>query len=119
LIVFDSIACPKGSTFKTWKDGYTGEEKKYTAYGCKNPNGDRVGFHIAWRDYGVKEHEGSFELDVPSGEWTYYHANGVVKSRGNFVDGEKDGTWNYWYENGDLKIIKVYDNGEVVDEEWN
>lgn len=96
IILSDTWACTKDAVFQTWDDGYPGDELKYKAIGCKTKTGIRVGYHIAWQDYGIKEHEGSFVDDKPSGEWSYYHDNGKLARRGNFRDGEYDGIWNYW-----------------------
>ena len=110
----ESWACPDGAVFKSWKDGYSGEEKKFTAYGCRDSDERRVGFHIAWREQGIKEHEGSFTEGKPSGEWSYFHEDGTLKSRGYFVGGEKDGFWSYWDTSGNFKNQKEYSNGTRI-----
>lgn len=103
-------ACPKGATYKTWKDGYPGEDKKYLAIGCRDSNGDRVGFHIAWKDYGIKEHQGWFKNDKPDGEWSYFHPNGSMSSRGFYDEGVRVGVWAYWDDDGKFTHERNYDD---------
>lgn len=115
VLLTDTWACPKNATFQTWKDGYPGQEQKYSAIGCKDKHGNRVGYHIAWKDYGIKEHEGEFVNDEPSGEWSYYHDNGYLDSRGFFRNGKRDGIWSFWDQTGKFLYDKKYNNGELVE----
>ncbi len=92
VLLMDTWACPKGSMLQEWRDRYSGQEYKFKAIGCKDISGDRVGYHIAWQDYGVKEHEGGFVKDKPTGEWSYYHKNGELSSRGFFQKGQNMGS---------------------------
>ena len=115
LILLDTWACPKNASLKTWKDGYLAEEHKFRAIGCKKRNGDRVGYHVAWKDYGIKEHEGEFVDDKPDGEWSYYHENGYLKSRGFFRLGKRVGVWDHWDKKGKYKYNKKYKDGGVIE----
>ena len=108
ILLSDSWACPKGASLKSWKDGYSNEEKKYKAIGCRDINNNRVGHHIAWKDYAVKEHEGGFIDDKADGEWSYYHDNGLLKSRGFYRKGTKDGLWSFWDKDGRFLYDKKY-----------
>ena len=111
VLLIDSWACPKNTVLKIWKDGYPGEVKKYKAIGCRDINGDRAGYHIAWKDYGIKEHEGAFHNDKPDDEWSYYHNNGLLQNRGFYVNGEKHGIWSHWDDKGYFLYDKKYENG--------
>jgi antitoxin component YwqK of YwqJK toxin-antitoxin module len=114
-ILTDTWACPKNATLQTWKDGYPGEKKKFMAIGCIDKRGNRVGYHIAWRDYGLKEHEGSFINDIPNGEWSYYHKNGALYRRGFFKDGKREGIWSAWDENGKFQYDERYRDGNLIE----
>jgi antitoxin component YwqK of YwqJK toxin-antitoxin module len=107
-ILSDTLACPKGSSLQQWKDTYRNSDKIFTAIGCKDKLGNRVGFHVAWKDYGIKEHEGSFIEDKSHGEWSYYHDNGLLKARGFFKNGERAGLWDYWDIDGIYVNSKDY-----------
>jgi len=115
ILLTDTWAGPEGAAFKTWKDGYPGKKNKYIGIGCKAVNGDRVGFHVAWRDYGIKEHEGSFQNDIPDGEWSYFHKNGALSSRGFFESGKRNGVWLYWDNEGSFLREATYDSGLNID----
>lgn len=114
MMTANSWACPKGSFLNIWMDGYPNKVKKYQAIGCKDASGHRHGFHITWKNYGVKKHEGNFENDIPNGEWSIYHDNGELDSRGFFVRGKKEGIWEYWDNTGMFLYYKKYSNGEFV-----
>ena len=92
-----------------------------------NAQGKKYGY---WKKYekNVLMYEGRFANDVPVGTFTYYHANGKVKSTSNFINGvhkvqtilyhangkkasegifvsqQKDGKWFYY--NNSEKLIK-------------
>ena len=114
ILLSDTWACPIGATLKIWKDGYPGEEKIYDAIGCRTLNGKRVGFHIAWKNYGIKEHEGGFIDDEPDGEWSYFHVNGNLHSRGFFIKGKRNGAWRFWDDSGKFLYERKYEHGEIV-----
>lgn len=48
-------------------------------------------------------------LTLPSGPFTYYHANGKVESRGLYVDGNKTGVWERFDVWGGALAEKIYD----------
>lgn len=114
VLLSDTWACPENAKLETWPDGYPGDEKKFKAIGCRDRLGNRVGHHIAWRDYGIKEHEGGFINDEPDGEWSYYHTNGALYQRGFMKNGKKEGIWSNWDENGNFQYDVTYRNDVVV-----
>jgi len=91
-----------------------------------------------WKKYEKEKliYEGRFVNDVPTGTFTYYYANGKIKSTSNFLNGvhkvestlydeqekkmaeglfidqEKHGQWNYFNNKGSLIKIESYKNGK-------
>ena len=102
------------ASLQTWDDGYPGENHDFKAVGCKTGSGDRIGYHVAWRYYNIKAHEGGFTNDTPSGEWSYFHKNGSLSSRGFFYEGKRDGVWEHWDNKGKFKYETEYKDGVIV-----
>jgi len=84
-----------------------------------------------WKSYDVKgklKYEGKFVDDIPTGTFTYYYPDGMVKAisemsdngrrsytklfhtngrlmgEGNYLDKVKDGTWNYYSDFDGVKV---------------
>ena len=51
----------------------------------------------------------------PHGEYLNHFNNGQIYVRGNYKAGKEIGAWRYFETNGDLRSIKNYGNGKLVD----
>ena len=94
--------------------------------------GRKQGYWKKYNEDGMILYEGTFESDIPVGEFTYfypdgttkarsafsvngrrthtitYHYSGKVMSEGFYVDQQKDSTWRYYYNTGTLLKEEFY-----------
>jgi len=71
-----------------------------------------------WYSNGNKETEGSysgtdqFNLPIKTGEWFYYHQNGIISEKQCYKNGIKDGEWIKYHDNGEIGYIHNYKDGK-------
>lgn len=63
------------------------------------------GRYVLLDQYGYTRVIGWYENDLPSGTWTYYHANGRRAMQGTCREGVRTGVWTAWYEDGRRRKI--------------
>jgi antitoxin component YwqK of YwqJK toxin-antitoxin module len=72
-----------------------------------------------WKYYypnGQLESIGNFNYDNPHGKWNWYYYDGSLKETGTFLNGNKAGTWYTYSLEGNLLSIKMFDEGELINE---
>ena len=63
---------------------------------------------------GILEGLGVLEDEKPTGNWTYFHENGVVSATGSWDSkGERNGKWVWHHSNGELQEENTFVNGEL------
>jgi len=65
---------------------------------------------------GQLESIGNFKYDNPHGKWKWYYYDGRLKETGTFLNGNKAGTWHTYSWEGKLLFIRMYDDGELINE---
>ncbi len=99
-------------------------QQKVTLYQDENDSIPKEVFYISQTDSatlsgpyeayftdGTLKVKGSYEKNIPHGEWKYYYENGNLKMRGPLQNGVNAGLWEYFYENGNLQMQgQIYDN---------
>ena len=48
-----------------------------------------------------------------TGQWTWKHASGEIKTQGNFYKGKRVGPWAWWREDGTQEAVEVYLDGKL------
>jgi antitoxin component YwqK of YwqJK toxin-antitoxin module len=80
-------------------------------------DGNREGVWKTWFADGTLASEMIFDMDTPSGKFTYYWENGKIRMTGRYDAGERTATWYRYDENGNLILSIVYREGKEV--MWN
>lgn len=63
-----------------------------------------------------KIEEGTYTMDRKTGEWIFYHEDGVTpKLKGTFVNGRPNGPYIKFWENGNTKEEGKFTNGKQTD----
>lgn len=102
-------------------------EKVYATYDNGNPklvftlvdnrdgNPDRIGEKSYYED-GQLRYEKHFKEGRPSGEWTFYYANGKMHAKGTFNTNDTMGTdWKFYNDKGEDFYQEDYDSMRVLD----
>ena len=73
------------------------------------------------KDYYIKERRiqmiGNYldsSCKVKNGSFTFYHANGILKSFGKYIQNKKDGLWMSFHNNGIIKDSAIYSMGRQI-----
>ncbi|MBN4051453.1 toxin-antitoxin system YwqK family antitoxin, partial [bacterium AH-315-M05] len=55
--------------------------------------------------------EGMYKNNKRTGEWIFYHENGVIEQKGKYVKGRPDEIWKWYYESGNLLREEHFERG--------
>jgi antitoxin component YwqK of YwqJK toxin-antitoxin module len=89
---------------------YQNGHKKQDGY--YNPENQKHGKWIYWREDGKKWSEGYFYEGKDDGMRKIWHENGARYYEGKYDKGIRVGTWKFWDENGKLVKEIDYDKGK-------
>ena len=68
-----------------------------------------------WKEYyedGNLKAEGSYNKDIKTGNWNFYHKNRTLEQEGSYTDkGKKEGIWKWYYDTGRLLREENFYNG--------
>lgn len=82
------------------------------AEGIMDEEGNKEG---PWEEYyteGGLRAKGSYTNNLKTGEWVYYHENGVLEQKGIYdEEGRPVGKWLWYYDNGNLWREEFFING--------
>lgn len=99
---------------------YSGSYKNNVPVGIHrffDKNGNIVNAYL-YNDNGAKIGEGIITGEgKKEGEWSYFNADGSVRSKGHFNNNLEQGSWRYFFKNGGTEQIGVYKNGKA-DGSW-
>lgn len=93
---------------ETQDDWWTTKPATYTTIG----QDDRHGRWISWYSNGQKEYEGTYENNLPEGQFTWWYPNSQVRVTGTYKKGKAHGDWAWWFENGQKSEKGQYEDGE-------
>jgi antitoxin component YwqK of YwqJK toxin-antitoxin module len=103
--------------------------------------GKKNGYYKTWYENGNKEVEGYYKNGVEDSVVTWWFINGfmqkhetykegkkngpywehydneIIKCEGNYTNGVENGTFKEYYQNGDPKLLRIYENGNLIKEE--
>ncbi len=68
-----------------------------------------VGDFVWWHDNGQRELVGSYRDGLKVGQWLGWHANGVKSFQGTFENDRRVGLWIWWDEDGQVRAKKDFD----------
>lgn len=77
-------------------------------------NGNREGMYSEYSIFGELIEEGFFKNDELDRERYSYYSDGTIQSELFYINGELHGIQKYFAVNGKLKMIKVYDKGTMI-----
>ena len=110
VVEYDVVNGMKNGEFRL-----SSEEGIVSVYGSIKDNRN-IG---KWRYFypnGQLESVGNFNYDNPHGKWEWYYFNGSIKEKGTFLNGYKTGSWYRYNIEGSLLSIRIYDEGEMINE---
>lgn len=79
-------------------------------------DGKEDGIVKRWYRSGQKEFEQQYKSGVKQGPTLKWYANGQQKSEENFVNDKVDGEAKFWSDEGILHTIRIYKNGQLIQE---
>jgi antitoxin component YwqK of YwqJK toxin-antitoxin module len=79
-------------------------------------DGKEDGIVKGWYRTGQKEFEQHYKMGVKQGPTLKWYVNGQQKSEELFVNGKPDGEAKFWNDEGILHTIRIYENGQLIQE---
>lgn len=97
----------------TYKEGLLDGETKYNVYGKliinqEYKSGKKNGAFVEYYTDGNKKVAGSYLMNLPNNEWTWYDLKEAKTRQINFKNGLKDGDFRVWKDT-DLYLVGVFD----------
>lgn len=100
----------KNGLWKYYQEDWDGKlelEERYL-------NGNREGLSITYHQNGKISDEMFFKNDCGNGTCNRFNEKGILIESGNYLNGLYHGKWKYYDNSGNMKIIRVYEFGELI-----